>query len=279
MAFPHAVDLFNIKAEGIMKSPTFEKLEAFYNKKNLKGTGKSPKELYDFMCSKSWLAPKGQAKQTEMWWINTVAWVKLLRVEHREKVQEIRKAKKAEKREKRREEKHKQWVDRHREFRVAFTDGSCNNLSPHGEGGAAYVILDCDWDTGRCKIIRESAKGFLSTTNNRMEMLAIVSVLNHLDEHSKVIIYSDSLYAINVFTGAWRAKANLDLVKQFCEVKKKMDRVELGWVKGHNGNYWNEYVDKLAEGETAKIREKYGIPCYDYSNSPKIGHSKYGFRK
>ena len=54
----------------------------------------------------------------------------------------------------------------------AYTDGSCDNLSPYGEGGSAYIILKDGI------IIKESKKGFVGTTNNRMEMLAIISAVN-----------------------------------------------------------------------------------------------------
>jgi hypothetical protein len=53
----------------------------------------------------------------------------------------------------------------------AYTDGSCDNLSPYGEGGSAYIILKDGI------IIKESKKGFVGTTNNRMEMLAIISAV------------------------------------------------------------------------------------------------------
>lgn len=53
----------------------------------------------------------------------------------------------------------------------AYTDGSCDNISPYGEGGSAYIILKDG------VIIKESKKGFVGTTNNRMEMLAIISAV------------------------------------------------------------------------------------------------------
>ena len=74
---------------------------------------------------------------------------------------------------------------------IAYTDGSCDNLSLRRPGGAAYVILD---ENGQ--LFKKASKGFLGTTNNRMELLAIVSVVNSLPANSEVTIYTDSRYCI-----------------------------------------------------------------------------------
>lgn len=78
---------------------------------------------------------------------------------------------------------------------VAYTDGSCNNLSPYGEGGAAYIILDHNKN-----IIIQKSKGFIGTTNNRMEMLAIISVVNWIPDGASVEICTDSQYCIDMLS-------------------------------------------------------------------------------
>lgn len=62
----------------------------------------------------------------------------------------------------------------------AYTDGSCDNLSPYGEGGSAYIILKDGI------IIKESKKGFVGTTNNRMEMLAIISAVKSVPKRGYI---------------------------------------------------------------------------------------------
>lgn len=145
----------------------------------------------------------------------------------------------------------------------AWTDGSCNNLSPYGEGSSAYVILKDG------NVVHESKYGRIGTSNNRMEMLAIISAVNKIPEKRSVTIYSDSQYAINVLSGRWKAKKNTDLVRLYDTVASRLKEIRFEWVKGHSGLEWNEYVDKLASSETARIAKEYNIPLYTANNSPK----------
>ena len=132
---------------------------------------------------------------------------------------------------------------------IAYTDGGCQNLSTYGEGASAYIILKDN------KIIKNASKGFLNTTNNRMEMLAILSVVCSLPDESSVTIYSDSDYAIKVLSGQWKAKTNHDLINKYRERSKHL-QIKFQWVKGHNGNHYNEVVDNLCtEAMNVIIRE------------------------
>lgn len=144
----------------------------------------------------------------------------------------------------------------------AWTDGSCNNLSPFGEGGSAYVVLKDG------ELIHETKYGRIGT-NNRMELLAIISAVNWVPVNSSVTIYSDSRYAINVLSGKWKAKTNIDLVRLYDTVVSRLKEIRFEWVKGHSGLEWNEYVDELASSETARIAKEYNIPLYSANNSPK----------
>lgn len=74
-----------------------------------------------------------------------------------------------------------------------YTDGSCNNLSPNKEGGAAYLIL-----LNGEEIVRKS-KALIHTTNNRAEMLAIISAVKCCPIGADIIIHTDSKYAIFSF--------------------------------------------------------------------------------
>lgn len=132
---------------------------------------------------------------------------------------------------------------------IAYTDGGCQNLSTYGEGASAYIILKND------KIIKNASKGFLNTTNNRMEMLAILSAVCSLPDESSVTIYSDSDYAIKVLSGQWKAKTNHELINKYRERSKHL-QIKFQWVKGHNGNHYNEVVDNLCtEAMNVIIRE------------------------
>ncbi len=117
---------------------------------------------------------------------------------------------------------------------IVYTDGGCA-VNPGGQGAYAAIVL---------KDGKEYAfsQGFRSTTNNRMEMMAIIRALEETEGDVK--IYSDSQYAINTFSGVWNGKKNIDLQRKY---KKLVSRrhVEFEWVRGHNGNEYNERCDEL----------------------------------
>lgn len=136
----------------------------------------------------------------------------------------------------------------------AYTDGSCNNLSPYGEGGSAYILMRDG------EIIHESKKGFVGTTNNRMELLAIISAVNSTPEGSHLTIHTDSQYCITVLTSTKRQKKNNDLINLYHSVSSRLTRIEFVWVRGHNGDKYNEYVDGLANEAYQSICRKYGLP-------------------
>lgn len=146
----------------------------------------------------------------------------------------------------------------------AWTDGSCNNLSPYGEGGAAYVILK------NGKIFKQMAKGFVNTTNNKMELLAIISAINSLPDNSTVTIHTDSQYCIRVLTRPNKIRKNIKLIQLYHHTAAKMKQINFEWVKGHSGNKYNEMVDEMASKCTEQMRIKYNIPLYTIKNSPKI---------
>lgn len=136
---------------------------------------------------------------------------------------------------------------------VAYTDGGCQNLSVYGEGGSSYIILK------EGKVIKTASKGFLNTSNNRMEMLSIISAINSVPKGSSITIYSDSQYAIYVFTGKWKPKLNRDLVIRYHQYAKDIT-VKFVWIKGHNGNPYNEMVDELCTQAINNIVEAKNLP-------------------
>ena len=119
-----------------------------------------------------------------------------------------------------------------------YTDGSCLK-NPDGPGGYAFVIIDED------DVELHHSEGCISTTNNREEMKAVIESLKCIKQYSECRIYTDSKLVINCANGTWKRKANLDLWKEYDNVSKNKT-IHFEWVKGHNGDYYNEIVDNMA---------------------------------
>ena len=132
-----------------------------------------------------------------------------------------------------------------------YTDGSCNNLSANKEGGAAYLIL-----LNGKEILRRS-KALIHTTNNRAEMLAIISAVIRCPIGADIVIHTDSKYAIFSFGHRKRISdsvKNSDLIHLYRK-EAAQKKVTFEWVKGHNGDRYNEIVDSMANGEYNKMKE------------------------
>ncbi|WP_258103716.1 ribonuclease HI [Marinoscillum sp. MHG1-6] len=140
-----------------------------------------------------------------------------------------------------------------------FTDGSAKgNPGPGGYG----VILDYQ---GKRK---EMSEGFRLTTNNRMELLAVIKGLEAIKKPGwEVLVYSDSKYVVDAVEKGWLAgwvtknfkgKKNSDLWKRYLKVAEK-HKVKFNWIKGHAGHPENERCDRLAveagEGVNLKVDE------------------------
>ena len=133
----------------------------------------------------------------------------------------------------------------------AWCDGSCDNLNPQRPGGSAYIILDTNGQE-----IKKASKGFMHTSSNRMEILAIISIVNSLPTNSTVKVHSDSMYSINVLSGKWKASQNLDQINKYKNLcTSKNIKVEFVWVKGHNGDKYNELCDQMARSEYNKAKK------------------------
>ena len=127
---------------------------------------------------------------------------------------------------------------------VIHTAGACKG-NP-GQGGWGAVIEQ------NGNQIRLSG-GEPQTTNNRMEMTAVIKGLEAVDHAAKVLISSDSTYVVNTMTKGWKRKANHDLWERLDALVQSRD-VSWRWVRGHNGDLGNELADLLAtkEAGTAK---------------------------
>lgn len=131
-----------------------------------------------------------------------------------------------------------------------FTDGACSgNPGPGGYG----VILRYKGTS------KELWGGDPSTTNNRMELTAVITALSALKEPCEVELYSDSKYIIDAVTKGWAKKwrannwvksdkkkaLNSDLWEKLLDLLE-VHKVNFNWVKGHAGHPENERCDKLA---------------------------------
>ncbi len=142
-----------------------------------------------------------------------------------------------------------------------FTDGACRgNPGPGGYG----IILHYKGHR------KELSAGFRLTTNNRMELLAVIVGLEQLKkENQDVIVYSDSQYVINAVEKKWllnwqkrqfKKVKNTDLWLRFSAIYVQ-HRVRFKWIKGHAGHPENERCDELAvqaaEGRNLSVDQGY----------------------
>ena len=137
-----------------------------------------------------------------------------------------------------------------------YTDGAARG-NPDGPGGYGTVLEYID--TKGNLHTRELSKGYRRTTNNRMELMAVIAGLEALNRPCQVQVYSDSKYVVDAFNQHWidgwikkgwkRGKnepvKNPDLWKRLLEAKAP-HQVEFIWVKGHDGHPQNERCDTLA---------------------------------
>jgi ribonuclease HI len=133
---------------------------------------------------------------------------------------------------------------------IAYTDGAC--IGNPGPGGFGVVLLF----EGRRK---EISGGFEKTTNNRMELTAVIKALESLNQSCRVTLYSDSEYVVKAMTLGWAEKwkanswkrgkngkaQNPDLWTTLLNLCQK-HVVDFRWVKGHNAVTENERCDQLS---------------------------------
>ena len=135
-----------------------------------------------------------------------------------------------------------------------YTDGSARN-NP-GRGGYGTILKYGSKE-------KELSQGFRKTTNNRMELLAVIIGLETLTRHGlEVTVYSDSKYVVDAVELKWvfgwkkkgfKGKKNPDLWLRFLEIYAK-HKVKFKWIKGHNDHPYNERCDVLAT-EAADSRD------------------------
>lgn len=137
-----------------------------------------------------------------------------------------------------------------------YTDGAARG-NPEGPGGYGAVLEYVD-SKGELHT-KEISAGYKKTTNNRMELLAVIRALETLNQSCEIDLYSDSKYVIDAFNQKWidgwlkkgwkksdnKPVKNVDLWKHLLAVKEP-HQITFHWVKGHDGHPQNERCDTLA---------------------------------
>ena len=141
---------------------------------------------------------------------------------------------------------------------VLYTDGACSGNPGPGGYGAILIYKGIE---------KEISGGELNTTNNKMEIMAVIKGLENIKEPCDVTVYSDSAYVVNTIEKGWiyswqrnnwvksdkSVVKNIDLWKKMLEFMK-IHNIAFVKVKGHADNEYNNRCDKLAVMETQKLK-------------------------
>lgn len=132
-----------------------------------------------------------------------------------------------------------------------FTDGAAEGNPGPGGWGAVYVVDG--------EVIEEAHGSEPHTTNNKMELTALIAGLRMIPDDVEIDVYTDSQLVVNIVTqwaDGWEARgwtkksagpiANLELVQEAHRLYKERPRARLQWIPAHSGYRWNEYADALA---------------------------------
>lgn len=135
-----------------------------------------------------------------------------------------------------------------------YTDGSADIRN--GSGAWAYAIIDPATD----KVVSSCSGYAVDTTNNRMEISAAIEALKAVDPNQQIRVISDSAYLVNCMNQKWYVKwmanhwysttgkvKNIDLWVELLKQTRRFKQLQWQHVRGHSGNKWNEYVDKMCD--------------------------------
>ena len=138
---------------------------------------------------------------------------------------------------------------------IIYTDGACHQTTTK-VGGYAAIIIDVNNNT-----YFELAYSENNTTNNRMELKAVIYGLKQIKESSEIKIVTDSQYIVNAFNKGWIYnwqkqnfinRLNNDLWIELLQLVNK-HKIQFYWVKGHNKHIRNERCDQLAVAASNNI--------------------------
>lgn len=131
-----------------------------------------------------------------------------------------------------------------------FTDGSARPNPGPGGWGVVHVVNG--------EILHQSHGHEPETTNNRMELTALIAALKMLTPQDEIQVFTDSELCVKTVTiwaqgwekRGWKRKdgpiKNLELVKELYYLSKERPKAKLTWIRAHDGSRWNEYADALS---------------------------------
>ncbi len=130
-----------------------------------------------------------------------------------------------------------------------YTDGGCIE-NPGGIGAWAFVAV------AGGQVVHKASGYELVTSNNRMEMTAILEATKWWAEHASeplMAVKTDSMLTLNCGLGRWKRKANLDLWRQWDQLG--CSAMPLEWIKGHSGNVFHDQADQMCTKAMREIRD------------------------
>ena len=147
---------------------------------------------------------------------------------------------------------------------IIYTDGACSG-NPGKGGWCAILMCETKNNQGEKKIFKKTISGGIkNTTNNQMELTAVIEALKIIKKSSKIEIFTDSKYVLNGFTewlpnwikNNWKTTnkksvKNIELWKLLHELAVQHE-IHWNWVKGHSLNEFNEEADRIAVLESKK---------------------------
>lgn len=134
-----------------------------------------------------------------------------------------------------------------------YTDGSC--LNNPGPGGWASILKFGS-------IEKMISGGEANTTNNKMELLAVINALKLLKYSCEVTVITDSQYVVNAFNNGWiynwerqefLNRKNSDLWKELLQLSR-IHSITFRWIRGHSGHHYNELCDSEAQRQASNMR-------------------------
>lgn len=139
-----------------------------------------------------------------------------------------------------------------------FTDGAADPNPGPGGWGAVRVVGD--------RAVAEECGHEKHTTNNRMELVALLAGCRLVPPGTPAVLYTDSMLCVNTLTKwakGWEARGwtrkdgpikNLELIRELYAILRSRPELEVRWVAAHSGIRWNEYADALATSYRRKVR-------------------------
>ena len=103
--------------------------------------------------------------------------------------------------------------------------------------------------------IKEFSGNIIESSKPRIDMIAVTEALKHLKRPCQVELYTNCQFLINCIQSHWKRKSNLDLWNLY-DSKSKNKTLNWYWVKAHNEDEFNEYVDKLAKSEAQRLKNE-----------------------